>query len=495
MQRSSETIGAIAGAPAKVQIELASPEKPLTATIRSPFARESDRSFRYASLSSGLELVRKSLSRHEIASVQTTSIDEGTRLIRLAMTLAHSSGEWVSSDWPVCPVSETSALHRRGAALTYARCYALFTLVGIAGEDDVEAPDLSAGMENAVPHPDGTSEPNRHIQQGARQPGSRANASAFADRPAASPYSRQGRPVRLPRVILGPENSTALRERQIAEVGAFKDTEALTVWAGRILPEKNQLTTSDALCLEAAFAAKLGWLEADRPPENEGNSGSDPANPKHTASPELNGHRGPRLAHEQGSDANVRSNPAADKPVTPIGKTLRMRDRDHLKFVIAQPCVVCARSPSDAHHLKFAQERALGRKVSDEFAVPLCRTHHRELHLRGDERTWWQQFNVDPMRVASALWARTRSAVTLSQKHQIVAKTPKRKGGLRRHAKFRETVMIVFTKRSKSLRRIVHDKFQADRSKPPQWAPKHRSDYRTRQTALPAKCRASWANG
>src|SRR6202051_1184218 len=142
MQRSSETIGAIAGALAKAQIELANPEKSLTATIRSPFPREADRSFRYAALSSGLDLVRKSLGRHEIATVQTTSIDEAAGLIRLTTTLAHSSGEWVSSDWPVCPISETAAPHRMGAALTYARRYALFTLVGIAGEDDLDAPDL-----------------------------------------------------------------------------------------------------------------------------------------------------------------------------------------------------------------------------------------------------------------------------------------------------------------------------------------------------------------
>jgi hypothetical protein len=100
MQRSSESVGAIAGALAKAQIELANPEKSLTATIRSPFPREGDRSFRYASLSSGLDLVHKSLGRHEIATVQTTSIDEGAGLIRLMTTLAHSSGEWVSSGWP-----------------------------------------------------------------------------------------------------------------------------------------------------------------------------------------------------------------------------------------------------------------------------------------------------------------------------------------------------------------------------------------------------------
>src|ERR1700678_4230126 len=147
MQRSSETIGAIATALAKAQIELHNPEKSLTATIQSPFPREASRTFRYASLSSGLDLVRKSLGRHEIATVQTTSIDAAAGLISLTTTLAHSSGEWVSSDWPVCPVTETAAPHRMGAALTYARRYALFTLVGIAGEDDLDAPDLEAAPE------------------------------------------------------------------------------------------------------------------------------------------------------------------------------------------------------------------------------------------------------------------------------------------------------------------------------------------------------------
>src|SRR3954454_7011346 len=151
MPRSSETIGAIAGALAKAQIELQNPEKCLTATIRSPFPREADRSFRYASLSSGLDLVRKSLGRHEIATVQTTSIDDSAGLIRLPTTLAHSSGEWLAPDWPVCPVSETAAPHRMGAALTYARRYALFTLVGIAGEDDLDAPHLNGPSEGNLP--------------------------------------------------------------------------------------------------------------------------------------------------------------------------------------------------------------------------------------------------------------------------------------------------------------------------------------------------------
>src|SRR5712672_167492 len=141
MHRSSESIGAIAAALAKAQAGLTNPEKSLTASIRSPFPSEGAKIFRYASLASGLEIVRKSLGQHEIATIQTTAIDQDAGQIRLTTLLAHASGEWISSDWPVCPVSETATPPRMGAALTYARRYALFALVGIAGEDDLDAPD------------------------------------------------------------------------------------------------------------------------------------------------------------------------------------------------------------------------------------------------------------------------------------------------------------------------------------------------------------------
>jgi len=124
MQRSSESIGTIAAALAKAQAQLVNPEKSLVGTIRSDQASGSERSFRYAPLSSGLDIVRKTLSQHEIATVQTTSIDEAAGVVRLSTVLAHASGEWIASDWPVCAISETAAPHRMGAALTYARRYA-----------------------------------------------------------------------------------------------------------------------------------------------------------------------------------------------------------------------------------------------------------------------------------------------------------------------------------------------------------------------------------
>src|SRR5437870_3648601 len=185
MHRSSESIGAIAAALAKAQSELANPEKSLTATISIAGPRGGERTFRYAPLSSGLDIVRKSLGRHEIAAMQTTAIDNEAGLVRLTTVLAQSSGEWISSDWPVCPVSETAAPHRLGAALTYARRYALFTLVGIAGEDDLDAPDLSsaglsAGAPSNPPSLDGRADgleqpatepkPERRVRSGRAQP-------------------------------------------------------------------------------------------------------------------------------------------------------------------------------------------------------------------------------------------------------------------------------------------------------------------------------------
>ena len=85
----------------------------------------------------------------------------------------------------------------------------------------------------------------------------------------------------------------------------------------------------------------------------------------------------------------------------------RFRDKDHVKFVAKQPCLICGRRPSDAHHLRFAQHRALGRKVSDEFVVPLCRGHHREVHRSGDEASWWSKAGIDPIGVARTFWIET----------------------------------------------------------------------------------------
>ena len=144
MQQSSSSIGSLAAALAKAQIELVNPEKSMVATIRADGTGRGEQIFRYAPLSSGLDIVRKTLGKHEIAAVQATAIDHEAGIVSVTTRLCHSSGEWIASDWPVCPLDDMASPKRMGAALTYARRYALFALVGIAGEDDLDAPDLNA---------------------------------------------------------------------------------------------------------------------------------------------------------------------------------------------------------------------------------------------------------------------------------------------------------------------------------------------------------------
>src|SRR5262249_41117884 len=96
-----------------------------------------------------------------------------------------------------------------------------------------------------------------------------------------------------------------------------------------------------------------------------------------------------------------------DKSVLPIGAPRRFRDKAHLALVALQPCLVCARRPVEPHHIRFAQKQSLGRKVSDEFTVPLCRSHHRALHRSGSEYLWWENVGIDPLKAARKLWKRT----------------------------------------------------------------------------------------
>jgi hypothetical protein len=383
MQRRSESIGAIAAALAKAQIELANPEKSLTATIRSPFPREADRSFRYASLANGLDLVRKSLGRHEIATVQTTSIDEAAGLIRLTTTLAHSSGEWVSSDWPVCSLSETANPHRMGAGLTYARRYALFTLVGIAGEDDLDAPDMV--------------EPSPKMD---------APVSASSTNNRKQPIGSVHKP-RQPRTVLAALPSAALRDQLVAEIQDLKHDDDLALWAHRRLPTKNTLAADDARAVEAAYQAVLDAAN----PDVRGQLGPVPIQ-----SPEPISISSENVAAVENGSAAAVQQPTTAETVSPLRKPVRRRNKAHLAFVAAQPCLVCQRTPCDAHHLRFAQPRSLGRKVSDEFTVPLCRQHHRDLHRYGNEQAWWANLQIAPTEVAKDLWKETLLDPEMSSK-------------------------------------------------------------------------------
>jgi hypothetical protein len=389
MQRSSESIGSIAAALAKAQGELVNPEKSLVATIRSNGPGAAERSFRYAPLSSGLDIVRKTLSQHEIATVQTTAIDHAAGVVNLTTTLAHASGEWIASDWPVCAIAETATPHRMGAALTYARRYALFTLVGIAGEDDVDAPDLTAPPAQAagIEKPP----PSKKVQLNGGQ-------SHF-------PHGRAPRSV--PRPILGAAPSAALRDRLVGELKGIASGDDAAHWAHRILPGKNSLSDADARLLEDAFQAKMTALESAA---GLGNAGLSPAAPalQPTSSVE-------RRTQEPAARRSPRAK-GVDKSQLVHPEPRRVRDREHVRFVANQPCLVCGRRPSDPHHLRFAQRRALGRKVSDEFTVPLCRSHHREVHRCGDEAGWWTKTGIDPTVPARALWLESHPLPRASDK-------------------------------------------------------------------------------
>jgi ERF superfamily len=343
MHRSSERIGAIAAALAKAQAELTNPEKTLTATLRSPFPREEDRTFRYASLASGLDIVRKALSQQEIATLQTTQIEPSTGQVHLITLLAHSSGEWISSDWPVCSAKETDAPHRMGAALTYARRYALFALVGIAGEDDLDAPDRLVGPSPA-------------------EPGSIPHV--------------KGKPpdgVLHKPAPLGHQQSVLARDTMLAELRALTEETQLIGWAQDGLSRKNRLVEADANRVEEFYRQRLAEIDQ-----------SGVGNPQDLAFPKTPSDSLPALAFPK--------------------EASRKRSKAHLQFIVAQPCLVCHQTPVDAHHLKFAQPRALGRKVSDEFTVPLCRTHHQDLHRYGNEKAWWSNIQIDPLPVAGELW-------------------------------------------------------------------------------------------
>lgn len=379
MHRSSESIGAIAAALAKAQGALTNPEKSLVATIRSPFPRESDRVFRYASLASGLDIVRKSLGQHEIATIQATAIDNEMGHVRLTTILAHASGEWIASDWPVCPIAQTNSPHLMGAALSYARRYALFALVGITGEDDLDAPDLLVEPSPAVNVP--TSQNQKDLTSRKRPSGS---------------IHKPSRP------ILAPHASADLRDQLIEEINGSQNPDDLALWAHRRFAAKNTLTAEDAEAVEEAYlqVLKMSYNGLDGPSDRkESSSNSLPTKPKSG--------EGTTAPDELAQKSN--QGPGAQQKVTPLPKSTRVRSKGHLRFVAAQPCLVCQRSPCDAHHIKFAEPKALGRKVSDEFTVPLCREHHQQLHRHGNERAWWADVNVSPLEEARSLWDLTLS--------------------------------------------------------------------------------------
>jgi hypothetical protein len=424
MHRSSESVAAIATALAKAQTELTNPEKAMVGTVYNNRS-DSPQSFRYASLSSGLDIVRKTLGGQQIAIAQTTNIDRAGGTVNLTTVLLHTSGEWISSDWPVCQLSETSAPRRMGAALTYARRYALFSMVGIAGEDDhdLDAPDRMSD------------EPGGH----------QTATKTIASDPHLVPKlnaADQGR-VQKPDLPTGQEKfgddeSAAFRAQLIQDIERLPEDD-LRSRAVAILKTKNRLSATDAKLVEESFAGRMALQVALEESFTTGGPPSTLTNPT-PPRPTSGSIAAVKPVRARGRPKKVKTaaeppdappvlppTPADDdKPpaatdfltdVTPgkidksqltISEVRRHRDKAHLKFVASQPCLVCGRSPADAHHLRFTQPRAMGRKVSDEFTVPLCRTHHRDNHRFGDEAAWWDRQALDPVGTSRKLWVSTR---------------------------------------------------------------------------------------
>jgi ERF superfamily len=310
---------------------------------------------------------------------RTTAIDQTAGMVNLTTTLAHASGEWIASDWPVCPIAEIANPQRMGAALTYARRYALFTLVGIAGEDDLDAPDLC----------DGPLSPSR-VDRSFRPTDDQS-------RPPRTPGNGRGRGNRKGEIplTLDPEQSAALREKLLIEVGNITSADLAAAWAREALTAKNSLTATDAKLVEDAFERRLSELPSSdaAPPSND-----NPSVPQ-ISEPQVN-------ATSDGIDAGQAK--GIDKSILAVASPRRRRNREHLRYVAQQACLVCGRKQSDPHHLRYLQPRALGRKVSDEFAVPLCRSHHRAVHRASDEEAWWKAAGIDPVKAACQLWRQTR---------------------------------------------------------------------------------------
>jgi len=242
MHRSSENVAAIATALAKAQIELSNPEKGMIGAIYDS-RTDSQRNFRYASLASGLDIIRKVLGSQQIAVTQTTAIDPASGTVNLTTLLVHTSGEWISSDWPVCQLSETAAPRRMGAALTYARRYALFTMVGIAGEDDLDAPDFAD---------DG-------LKEDKTAGADLAPTSGLARKPADA--SRSPTRIAPPRQEkLSAQASVAAKAHLIEEI-QFMPAGELQPRAVAMLKAKNRLSAADAKQVEEAFAARMTLQE------------------------------------------------------------------------------------------------------------------------------------------------------------------------------------------------------------------------------------------
>lgn len=255
MPAASDSIAKLAGALAKAQAELTNPLKTLTATLDGGQGGPAGHSFRYAPLSAGLDIIRKTLGRHELAVIQTTHVDRDTGIVVLTTTLAHESGEWISACWPVCRTSDLSQPKLMGSALTYARRYGLFTLVGVAGEDDLDAPDLSQGAEQGLAL--GLVEAARPVANG--RPNTNIDSVWAGSEATPAQKRRPGRP----RKVIEPSSPLARSGDPFKDIQAINDADDLLAWVLEVLPARNRMPEDRRAALDRDFLAKAQALGAD----------------------------------------------------------------------------------------------------------------------------------------------------------------------------------------------------------------------------------------
>jgi hypothetical protein len=321
----------------------------------------------------------RSHSRKSSSNAQTTAIDSAVGMVNLPTILAHASGEWIASDWPVCPVAETANPHRMGAALTYARRY------------DLDAPEICAPAPAMGPLGSARTAGSAEAASTDRPATGRGidGSAGGLQLPARSHGNGRARGTAKPASppVLSADKSATLRDRLLREIAALPSEDSTTDWAQRALVAKNQLTASDARLLEVAQTATVRALCVRTLRVVRGSGSQGPSS--FAGDDTIGTNPGP---DDVGNDqpARVDKSTLAVSAPPPLS---RQSAPSLYRPTSLPPLWPQAIRPPSPRHL---QPRALGRKASDEFAVPLCRIHHRLVHRVGNEAAWWKDASSCP---------------------------------------------------------------------------------------------------
>jgi hypothetical protein len=281
MRAASDAIAQLAAAMAKAQSELINPVKSLTAILECNRHGRGPICYKYAPLSSGLDIIRKTLGKYELTAIQTTHIDRERGLLLLTTTIAHASGEWISSIWPVCHIVDIGHPKLMGAALSYARRYSLFTIVGLAGEDDIEPPDLdigeqppsqtsatavmAVGLDATTPEPSMQTGASPAIN-GEESSSASLEGNSVAGNEEVAPAIPAVPPQRKRRVTSRRQPSPSRLTRAddpAGDLNRVTDADSLVRWALEILPARNKLDDGQRAALDAAFVARAQAIGVD----------------------------------------------------------------------------------------------------------------------------------------------------------------------------------------------------------------------------------------